>query len=54
MAQLKEKLNLYDFSSDLIFNLDETMLDTSEHKIKVLVHSRDFKPFIKNKLSSDT
>ena len=48
MAQLEEKLNLYDFSPDLIFNFDETMLDASEHKVKVLVCSRDSKPFTEN------
>lgn len=48
MNKVKAALDTYNFPPELIFNFDETMLDASEHKVKVLVHSGDEKPFTEN------
>lgn len=48
MEKLEAILLKYDFPPELIFNFDETMLDASGHKVKVLVRSTDPKPFTEN------
>lgn len=48
MVELELALNTYDFPPELIFNFDETMLDSSGHKVKVLIRAHDPRPFTEN------
>lgn len=48
MDKLGDLLQKYNFPPELIFNFDETMIDATGHKTKVLVRSHDPKPFTEN------
>jgi hypothetical protein len=48
MDQLKTMMNKHNFPPELIFNFDETILDASRYKMKVLVYSQDPRPFTEN------
>ena len=49
MQELEDAFSTYYFPPELIFNFDETMIDSSEHKIKVFVHAYNLCFFIENK-----
>lgn len=48
MAEYVEIYEKYKFPPQLIFNMDETMLDSSGYKVKVLVRSGARRPFVEN------
>ena len=54
MEELETFILKYDFPPELIIGFDETMLDGSGDKCKVILHSTDPKPFTKNKTKLHT
>jgi hypothetical protein len=48
MDQLKTMIDKYNFPPKLIFNFNETMLDTSGYKVKVLESAQDPRLFTEN------
>lgn len=53
MTKLGDILNTYKFPPFLIFNMDETMIDTSGHKMKVITRSKSPRPFTENEGKMD-
>lgn len=48
MNEVGDNYQTYNFPPQLIFNMDETMIDSSGHKVKVLVRSGSDRPFTEN------
>lgn len=48
LGEVKEIMDTHHFPPQLIFNMDETMLDSSGHKVAVLVRSSSPQPFTEN------